>query len=118
MLKYGSIMLGLIIALVAQVGVAQDGNIPGVKDVAPGVRTIDGSKVPTTHLSAAALKAAIERDPSFQEVRKLFNVDGIASPGPAGTTTYMYKMHDPDTKDDLVVILFVKGKKIVDFLIS
>lgn len=97
---------------------AQADSIPGVTDVAPGVRQIDGQQVPATSISVEALKVAIEKDRSFSAVKRLMTVKGIASPGPAGTTTHMYKIRDPETKADAVAILFVKGDRIVDYLIT
>ena len=97
---------------------AQSAQTPGVTEVAPGVRKVDGAQVPSTQISAAALKSAIEQDQTFKAIKKLFTVKGIESPGPAGTTTHMYKIVDTDTGEDKVVILFVKGKKIVDYLIT
>ena len=105
----------MVTALPAQ---AQEQSVPGVTEVAPGVRHIDGAKVPSTQIGFSALKAAIESDRSFSKIKKLFTVPGIASPGPSGTTTYMYKVHDPETGQDGVAILFVKSGQIVNYLVT
>ena len=108
---------GTILLLAPAPGLAQSSQPPGVTEIAPGVRKIDGAAVPSTQISATALEAAIAKDPTFKTIKKLFTVKGIDNPGPAGSTTYMYKIVDTDTGEDKVVILFVIGKKIVDHLI-
>ena len=90
---------------------------PGVVDVAPGVRAIDGAKVPSVALDASALEAAITDRKSLRAVKKQLGGDGITSIGPANTTLHMYKAHDTVTGKDLVVVLFVKGDEIVDHMI-
>ena len=109
--------VALAVLAVSQSSAAQTERIPGVEDIAPGVRTIDGSKVPSLSLDASALEAAIKEKSSLRAMRKLLGGDGIASIGPANTVTHMYKVHDTVTGKDLVVILFVKGDTIVDHLI-
>ena len=94
---------------------AQD--TPGVTEVAPGVRHIDGAKVESHQISVAALEQAIANE-KLSNVFKMLKGKGIPSVGPAGTTTHMYKIHDTDTQEDKVVILFVLKKKIVDHLIT
>lgn len=109
---------GIVLFLATTPGIAQPSETPGVTEIAPGVREIDGSKVPSTQISVAALKSAIAQDQSFKTISKLFKVKGIQNPGPAGTTTHMYKITDTDTGEEKVVILFVKSKKIVDYLVT
>jgi hypothetical protein len=118
MIRFVVALLAGSVAVAGQPAVAEQDAVPAVTEVAPGVRQIDGKQVPATEISAAALKAAIEKDRSFSVIKKLMTVNGIASPGPAGTTTHMYKIRDPETKQDAVAILFVKGGKILDFLIT
>ena len=118
MLRLRATLPILAVALFAQPIEAQSTDVPGVTEVAPGVRQIDGNKVPSTNISFSVLKAAIENDRSFSAIKKLFTVNGIASPGPSGTTTYMYKVHDPEIDKDGVAILFVKGGRILDYLIT
>lgn len=110
----------LIVAasIFAQPIAAQSSNTPGVTQVTPGVQQIDGSQVPATKISVSALTAAIEKDRSFSAIKRLFTVEGITNPGPAGTTTYMYKIRDPETGQDAVAILFVKSGRIIDFMIT
>ena len=44
--------------------------------------------------------------------------EGITNPGPQGTITHMYKLRDTDDKQDKVLILFVKGGKVLDLLLT
>lgn len=97
---------------------AQRDESPGVREVAPGVRQIDGSKVSAINVDTAALAAALKADKSFAEARKLLGGSGIVSAGPSNTVTHMYKVRDTASGKDMVVILFVKGKTVVDHLIS
>lgn len=116
--RFAAVLSMLVAAAASQPVLAQSSNIPGVTEAAPGVQSIDGAKVPSTRLSVSALKAAIEGDRSYSKIKRLFTVAGIASPGPAGTTTYMFKVHDTDTDKDVVAILFVKGGSILNYMIS
>ena len=118
MLRLGVAYMLLFVGAFAQPLGAQPSSVPGVTEVAPGVRRIDGNQVPSTQISFAALKAAVEKDRSFSNIKRLFTVKGIDSPGPSGTTTYMYKVHDPDTDQDGVAILFVKDGKILNYMIT
>jgi hypothetical protein len=118
MRKVGTSLLILAVAAISRPIEAQPSNTPGVTEVAPGVRQIDGSQVPSTQIGFSALKAAIESDRSFSKIKHLFTVAGIDSPGPSGTTTYMYKVHDPETGKDGVAILFVKDGKILNYMIT
>ncbi|MEP7223122.1 MAG: hypothetical protein ABI673_10720 [Novosphingobium sp.] len=118
MVGRSTILAAILAAFVVCPAAAQSDSTPGVTEVAPGVRQIDGANVPSTHVGFAALKAAIEKDQSFKAAKKLFSAAGIASPGPSGTTTYMYKIHDPETNADGVAILFVKDGRVVNFMIS
>lgn len=118
MRRLGGLLIALTVTTSSSTVQAQSTNPPGVTEVAPGVREIDGGKVPSTQISVSALKAAIEKDRSFAATKRLFAVPGIASLGPAGTTTYMYKVHDTDTNVDMVAILFVKGGRVLNYLIS
>ena len=113
-----AILVLLATGVVAQLIEAQPSSVPGVTESAPGVRHIDGKQVPATQIGFAALKAAIEKDRSFSTIKRLFTASGIDSPGPSGTTTYMYKVHDPDTSKDGVAILFVKDGRILDYMIT
>ena len=108
----------LAVILAAGSSAAQDAPTPGVTDVAPGVRVVDGAKVPSHSLDAATLEAAITAKKSLRAVRGLLGGDGITSQGPGGTVLHMYKVHDTVTAKDMVVILFVKGDEIVDHLIT
>jgi hypothetical protein len=103
---------------VAEPSAAQDGPAPGVTDVAPGVRVVDGAKVPSTSLDAAALDAAITAKKSLRAVRGLLGGNGITSEGPSGTMLRMYKVRDTVTGKGMVVVLFVKGDEIVEHLIQ
>jgi len=105
-------------ALVTALAASAAAQTPGVTEVAPGVREIDGAKVPSVSAETAALEAMINDKKSLRAVRKMLGGDGITSPGPQGTTVHMYKMHDKTTGKDQVVVLFVKGDAIVDHLIS
>ena len=118
MIKVRFILAALLATFAIHPAEAQPDRTPGMTEVAPGVRQIDGAKVPSTQISFAALKSAIEKDRSFKAVKKLFSVPGIDSPGPSGTTTYMYKVHDPDANADGVAILFVMDGRVVHFMIS
>ncbi len=118
MRKAGIVFLFVAAAAIAQPIGAQSSDVPGVTESAPGVRSIDGSKVPSTQISFSALKAAIEQDRSFSKIKHLFTVSGIDTPGPSGTTTYMYKIRDPETGQDGVGILFVKSGKILNYMIT
>lgn len=89
---------------------------PGVEDIAPGVRVVDGAKVPRLSLDATALRAAIQEKKSFRAVKKLLGGDGVTAPGGGGSTVHMYKLHDTATDKDMVAILFVQGDRIVDQL--
>ena len=115
--KLAAVVSMFLVAAASQPVFAQSSGTPGVTEAAPGVQRIDGAKVPSTRLSVSALKAAIEGDRSYSKIKRLFTVAGIASPGPAGTTTYMFKVHDTDTEKDVVAILFVKGGSILNYLI-
>lgn len=97
---------------------AQDRPTPGVTEVASGVREIDGAKVPSLRFDAASLEATLKEKKSFGEVKKLLGGAGIASVGPAGTTTHMYKVLDTATGKQMVLILFVRGNQIVDHLLT
>ena len=97
---------------------AQQQGTPGVTEVAPGVTEIDGAKVASTDVAGARIAAAIAQDNRFKSVEKLFDVKGIKNPGPAGSTTHIYKIKDPDTKENLVVVLFVLDGLVVDHLVT
>ena len=86
--------------------------------MAPGVRVVDGAKVPSISLDAPALDAAITAKKSLRAVRGLLGGNGITSEGPGGTVLHMYKVHDTVTAKDMVVVLFVKGDEIVEHLIQ
>jgi hypothetical protein len=104
--------------IAAQSSAAQTNPTPGVETVAPGVQVVDGAKVPSLSLDAAALEATIKEKKSLRAVRKQLGGDGVTSIGPENTTVHMYKVHDTVTSQDLVVILFVKGDAIVDHLVT
>ncbi|OXE37479.1 MAG: hypothetical protein CGW95_01355 [Phenylobacterium zucineum] len=93
--------LALAIALVSlaapTVSQAQDGNTPGVTEIAPGVREIDGTKVPSLRFEAESLEVTLKEEKSFRKIKKLLGGEGIASVGPGGTTTHMYKVLDTTT---------------------
>jgi hypothetical protein len=97
---------------------AQDSPTPGVTNVAPGVREIDGSKVPSVGIDVGALEAIIKEKKSLSAVRDVLQGDGVTSIGPAGTTVHIYKAHDTVSAKNLVLILFVKGDVIVDHLVQ
>lgn len=96
----------------------QESETPGVTEVAPGVRQIDGAKVPSRSVDTAAVEALIKESKSFSAVAKVLGGKGIASPGPANTTTHMYKITDQASGKAQVVVLFVRGNAIVDYLIT
>lgn len=108
----------MVTALLLPTGIIQETETPGVTEVAPGVRRIEGAKVPTTSVDTVALEALIKETKSFGEVAKLLGGKGIASPGPANTTTHMFKISDQATGKAQVLVLFVRGNAIVDYLIS
>jgi len=114
-LACAAVLAGL---LAAGSSTAQSGPTPGVQDVAPGVRVVDGAKVPSTSLDATALEAVITAKKSLRAVRGLLGGDGITSAGPDRTVLHMYKVHDTVTAKDMVVVLFVRGDVIVDHLIQ
>jgi len=101
----------------AEPAAAQDAPTPGVTDVVPGVRVVDGAKVPSHSLDASALEATITAKKSLRAVRGQLGGDGITSVGPSGTTLHMYKVQDTVTGKEMVVVLFVKGDEIVEHLI-
>src|ERR1700742_1647814 len=88
---------------------------PGVTTGAP---EIDGAKVESVGIDTAALEANIKDKHSFAAAKKLLGGNGIDSVGPGGTTTYMYKAHDTATSRKFLVILFVKGDAIVDYMMQ
>ena len=90
----------------------------GVTEVAPGVRVIDGSKVAVLSLSGAAIRQAVADNPKFSAIKKMLGSEGITNPGPQGTITHMYKLRDTDDEQDKVLILFVKGGKVLDLLLT
>jgi hypothetical protein len=104
--------------LAMEAGAARAQPVPGVQDIAPGVRVVDGAKVPRLSLDATALQTAIKEKPSFRAVKKLLGGDGVTSPGGGGSTVHMYKLHDTVTGKDMVAILFVQGDRIVDHLLE
>lgn len=108
----------VIVGLLLPASMAQQPETPGVTEVAPGVREIDGAKVPSRSVDTAALETLIKESKSFSAAAKLLGGKGIVSPGPAGTTTHMYKITDQASGKAQVVVLFVRGKDIVDYLIS
>jgi hypothetical protein len=91
---------------------------PGVTDVAPGVREIDGSKVPSVTIDSTALEATIKEKKSLRSVSGMLGGDGITNVGPGGSIVHIYKAHDTVANKDVVVILFVKDGEIVDHLIQ
>ena len=95
---------------------AQTESTPGVQNVAPGVRVINGAEVPSAGVDTSALGAMIKEKHSFSAAKDLLGGGGIDSVGPGGTTTYIYKVHDTVSAKNFVVILFVKGDTIVDYL--
>ena len=111
-------LLALLVLLTSQGLRAQQQEIPGVTEVAPGVTEIDGAAVPSTDIAGARIAAAIAEDNRFKSVAKLFDVKGIKSPGPAGSTTHIYKIKDPDTKENIVVVLFVRDGLVLDYLVT
>jgi len=116
-------MLRFVVAAIAVAGLVQPGaeqasEVPGVTEIAPGVQRIDGSKVPSIRLDAPALEASLKEKKSFGAAKKLLGGNGIKSVGPGNSTVHMYKVHDVVSGKDLVVILFVKGDAILDYLIS
>ncbi|MEO8115199.1 MAG: hypothetical protein ABI655_12505 [Phenylobacterium sp.] len=82
------------------------------------MRSIDGAKVPALRFEGASLEATLKEKKSFRDVKKLLGGAGIASVGPAGTTTHMYKVLDTATGKQMVLILFVRGDEIVDHLLT
>lgn len=97
---------------------AQAGATPGVTEIAPGVRVIEGAEVPSLRLDAASLEQTLKQKGSFRDLKKILGGAGIASVGPAGTTTHMYKLQDTSTGKQMVLILFVRGNKVVDHLLT
>ena len=97
---------------------AQSASSDGVTEIAPGVRQIDGSKVKALEVSVLAIAKQIETDNRYSEMKKFLKSGGIDAPGPSGTTTYMYKIHDTDTATDKVLILFVAKGRIVEHMVS
>jgi hypothetical protein len=98
--------------------IGQSVSVPGVTEVAPGVRVIDGSKVEVLAVSGTELTAAIKGDPRFSSIKKWLGTEGITNPGPSGSITHMYRLRDTDDDTDKVLILFVRGGKVVDHLIN
>lgn len=115
-----SLVLAVAAACLAAPSVckAQDGPTPGVTEPMPGVQVIDGAAVPALRLEAASLEATLKEDKSFAEIKRLLGGAGIPSVGPAGTTTHMYKLLDTATGKQMVLILFVRGNRIVDYLLT
>lgn len=116
-------MLKFVLPVIAVAGfvqpcAAQTNGMPGVTEIAPGVQQIDGGKVPSINLDAPALEAYLKEKKSFSAAKKLLGGSGIKSVGPAKSTVHMYKVHDVISGKDLVVVLFVKGDAILDYLIS
>jgi hypothetical protein len=103
---------------VTTISMAQTDPTPGVKNIAPGVREINGAEVPSVGIDTGALEATIKETHSFAAAKALLGGEGIDSVGPGGTTTYMYKAHDTVTAHKFVIILFVKDGSIVDYLMQ
>ena len=97
---------------------AQSSPPDGVTEVAPGVRHVDGSKVKALEVSVRAIAEQIASDNRYSTMKKFLKSGGIDAPGPSGTTTYMYKIHDIDTGTDKVLILFVDKGRIVEHMVS
>jgi hypothetical protein len=97
---------------------AQQEETPGVTEVAPGVTEIDGAKVRSTDVASARIAVAITQDNRFRSVENLFKVKGNKNPGPAGSITHIYKIKDPDTKDNMVVVLFVRDGLVLDYVVT
>lgn len=113
-----SLLSALGVCILAQPGYAQESLPAGVEQVGPGVLRVDGSKVPSISLDTAAFEAAIKEDKSFSAAKRLLGGNGIPSVGPGGSTVHMYKVHDQALAKDLVLILFVNGNSILDYLIK
>ena len=109
--------LSFIVFLLPAAAAAQNVEGPGVTQIAPGVARIDGNSVPSQPIDAGELEAAIKATPSLRAIKRRLG-EGISYPGPEGSTTYMYKIHDTASDADRVVILFTKRDAIVDYLIQ
>jgi hypothetical protein len=114
-LTFAALAAGLAITTVSM---AQTDSIPGVTNIAPGVREVNGAEVPSVGVDTAALEANIKEKHSFAAAKALLGGNGIDSVGPGGTTTYIYKAHDTVTAHKFVIILFVKDESIVDYLMQ
>ena len=108
----------LILLVTLTVSTTATAQQAGGTEVAPGVRVIDGVKVEVLTISGEAIKAAIKADPKFSGIKNMLGSEGITNPGPSGSVTHMYKLRDTDDDADKVLILFVKGGKIVDLLLT
>lgn len=117
MLKAATIAI-LIVFGARSVCWAQEAATPGVSEPMPGVQVVDGAAVPALRFDAATLDAILKKEKSFPAAEKLLGGGGIVSPGPSGTTTHMYKILDTASGNQMVLILFVKGSKIVDYLLT
>jgi hypothetical protein len=118
MLKYSVCAMLVASAAVPICSSAEDKPTPGVVDVAPGVREVDGSKVPSQGIDVGALKAMLDAKKPYADVRDFLGGDGIATVGPAGSTVHLYKVHDTVTAANEIVILFVKDDAVVDHLVQ
>lgn len=105
--------LGVAVAMAAVSASAQEAT-PGVSNPAPGVQVIDGAKVPSIKVDVAALQASIATDNKFAAARKQLGGDGIVNVGPGGSIVHMYKVEDMATNSNKVLLLFVKGGKILN----
>lgn len=117
MLRAFAYMVAIACLVGPSVCQTQDTPTSGVVEVSPGVREIDGAKVPALRFDAASLEATLKEKKSFRDVKKLLGGAGIASVGPADTTTHMYKLLDTATHKQMVLILFVRGDEIVKHLL-
>lgn len=118
MLKKLACAAFIAVSALGDPAVAQSDSVPGVQNVAPGVRVINGAEVPSAGVDTAALEAMIKEKHSFRAAKDVLGNNGVDAPGPGGTTTYIYKVHDTVSAKNFVLILFVKGDTIVDDLLE
>lgn len=91
---------------------------PGITTLAPGVVQIDGAKVRTGEVDLPALEALLATKGSMSDVVKMIGKAPMVSPAGGGTDSHMYKLDDATTQRKVLVIVFVKGGRVVDSLVT
>jgi hypothetical protein len=110
---------GASIAMALDISAAEAQTEPAVKEIAPGVTSIDGARVRVNSVDLASLEGIIRQTASLASVQQMLGVAEVVSPGPSGTMVHMYRITDTATNAPKLLLVFVQGSDhIVDHLVT